>query len=44
MHYLDLESKFWRMLPGENMIEIGEGSPGAGAKYFIEFYTHYKEA
>jgi len=44
MHYLDLASRFWKLLPGENLIEIGDESPGEGSEASFEFYPHYREA
>ncbi len=44
MHFLDLSSKFWQLEPGENMIEIGDESPGEGSEAAFEFYGRYLEA
>ena len=44
MHYLDLASKFWKLVPGDNVIEIGDESPGEGSEASFEFYPHYREA
>ncbi len=44
MHYLDLASRFWKLLPRENLIEIGDESPGEGSEASFEFYPHYREA
>ncbi len=44
MHYLDLASSFWQLVPGENVIEIGDESAGEGSEAFFEFYGHYLEA
>lgn len=44
MHYLDLASKFWKLVQGENVIEIGDESPGEGSEAFFEFHGRYLEA
>jgi len=44
MHYLDLASTFWMLAQGENVIEIGDESPGEGSEAFFEFRGRYLEA
>lgn len=44
MHYLDLSSSFWKILPGKNTIEIGDESPGEGSEAVFSFYGTYLEA
>lgn len=44
LHYLDLESRFWQLKPGENLIEIGDESPGEGSEAAFEFCGRYLEA
>lgn len=44
MHYLDLESTFWKLKDGKNIVEIGDISPGEGSEALFEFYEHYLEA
>lgn len=44
MHYLDLASKFWQLRPGDNIVEVGDESPGEGSEASFEFYPHYREA
>ena len=44
MHYLDLTSTFWTLCPGDNVIEIGDESPGEGSEASFEFSPRYREA
>lgn len=44
MHYLDLASSFFQLMPGENEIELGDESAGEGSEAFFECYGHYLEA
>jgi hypothetical protein len=44
MHCLDLASSFWQLLPGENVIEIGDESPGEGSEASIDYSGRYLEA
>jgi hypothetical protein len=44
MHFLDLSSKFWQLEPGENMVEIGDESPGEGSEAAFEFYGRHLDA
>lgn len=44
MHYMDLLSTFWQLKPGENIIEIGDDSPGEGSEALFEFAGRHLEA
>ena len=44
MHYMDLLSTFWQLKPGENIIEVGDDSPGEGSEALFEFSGRHLEA
>jgi hypothetical protein len=44
MQYLDLNSTFWRLTSGTNLVELGDESPGEGSEASLEFEFLYASA